>query len=350
MNLEINETPVRTSKNFNVNNIKLDNIKLPKSIKTYNDVRIINIDTKVSFDDNTSPIDLTYGLGNELTGLVKEDANNKLNIVIDSKTSKEIFVDYNFENNNTLIEDIEITANEATKEAVIIKYSSSSDVFHDGIIRINAKKGSFLNVVVVNLLNNVSTNFLAIQTNIEENARVKFTTVDFGGKNSITNYYSNIVGNSAQNNVYGIYLGNDSQMLDLNYIAELRGVKSNINIDIQGALSGTAKKHFKGTIDFKRGAKKAVGDENESCMLLSDTAKSISLPMLLCSEEDVEGNHSSSAGKIDEKELFYVMTRGFSQKDAMKLMVKAKFNKILENISNQKLKEDILSEIDLRLD
>ena len=75
-----------------------------------------------------------------------------------------------------------------------------------------------------------------------------------------------------------------------------------------------------------------IGDENEECMLLSDTAKSIALPMLLCSEEDVEGNHSCSAGKIGEKELFYIMSRGFSQKEAMKLMVKAKFNKILENI------------------
>ncbi len=135
----------------------------------------------------------------------------------------------------------------------------------------------------------------------------------------------------------------------MNYIAEVRGQKNVVNIDVQGALSENAKKHFKGTIDFKQGCKKSVGDENESCMLLSDTAKSISLPMLLCSEEDVEGNHSSSAGKIDEKELFYVMTRGFSQKDAMKLMVKAKFNKILENIPNQKLKEDILNEIDMRL-
>ena len=38
--------------------------------------------------------------------------------------------------------------------------------------------------------------------------------------------------------------------------------------------------------------------------LLSDKAKSIALPMLLCSEEEVEGNHSSAAGKVGEKKLF----------------------------------------------
>ena len=38
-------------------------------------------------------------------------------------------------------------------------------------------------------------------------------------------------------------------------------------------------------------------------MLLSDKAKSLALPMLLCSEEDVEGNHSTSSGKIGEKDF-----------------------------------------------
>ena len=72
--------------------------------------------------------------------------------------------------------------------------------------------------------------------------------------------------------------------------------------------------------------------------------------MLLCSEEEVEGNHSSAAGKVGEKELFYIMSRGFNFKEAMKLIVKAKFNKIIENISNERLKEEILEEIDKRLD
>ena len=85
-------------------------------------------------------------------------------------------------------------------------------------------------------------------------------------------------------------------------------------------------------------------------MLLSDTAKSLSLPMLLCSEEDVTGNHASSAGKIDSKELFYIMSRGFKEKEAIKLMVRAKFNKIIETINSKTLKNEILSKIDEKLD
>ncbi len=199
-------------------------------------------------------------------------------------------------------------------------------------------------------MNTKSNNFLAIENNFEENAKVNYTIVDFGGKHSITNYYSNLQGDGCDNQLNTIYLGKENQIFDLNYIGELRGKKSNIDIEVQGALKDTSKKHFKGTIDFKKGCKKATGNENEACMLLSDTAKSIALPMLLCSEEEVEGNHSSSAGKIGEKELFYIMSRGFELKEAMKLMVRARFNQILEKIENEELKNQIIDEIEERID
>ena len=85
-------------------------------------------------------------------------------------------------------------------------------------------------------------------------------------------------------------------------------------------------------------------------MLLSDTAKSIALPMLLCTEDDVEGEHSTSSGKADEKELFYIMSRGLSHKEAIKLIVKAKFYSLIEKISEEELRQEVIDEIDRRLD
>lgn len=85
-------------------------------------------------------------------------------------------------------------------------------------------------------------------------------------------------------------------------------------------------------------------------MLLSNKAKSIALPMLLCTEEDVEGNHSTASGKVDAKQLFYLMTRGLSYKEAVKLIVKANFQKIIDRINDEELKNVILKEIDKKLD
>lgn len=353
-NLKLNEVPVRTSRNFNINNIKIDNVSIPENIGNFENVKIIDKSSNVKVKQaKTLNTKLVYGLGNILEEQVKTNANQKIKLSINSKSNEEIQISFKFDKNNlNLVDNIEIVANEGTKATIILKYESDKNVeaFHNGIIRMLAKKDSKINVIIVNFMNQTSNNFIAIENTLEENSKINYCIIDFGGKNSITNLYSNLVGELSNNNINAIYLGKDEQLFDLNYIAELRGKKTNVNIEVEGALKDKAKKHFKGTIDFKKGAKKAKGNENENCMLLSDTAKSLALPMLLCSEEDVEGNHSSSAGKIGEKELFYIMSRGFTLKEAQKLLVRAKFNKILENIENEELKEQILNEIDERLD
>ena len=345
--LKVNDTPVRTARNFKINNIEVE-LDLPEKIAEFKNVEIIN--DKSVIDNEVSNTSLTYGTGKILEELNYETVNSKIRIQTSNK-KEDIIIRYNFDDNNVnLINQIEIIANGDTN--VIIEYKSQTSLkcLHNGIIRAIANEKAKLDVTIVNLLNENSDNFEAIENKLEENSNVKYTIIDIGGKTSISNYYSNIIGDNAENDLKSIYLGIDNQIKDINYIAELRGKKTNIDIDVQGALKDSAKKNFKGTIDFKKGAKKSKGNENEYCMLLSNKAKSIALPMLLCSEEDVEGNHSSSAGKVGEKELFYIMSRGFNFKEAMKLMVRAKFNKILENIKDENLKQEILDEINTKLD
>ena len=349
--LKINETPKRTSRKFNINNIKLENIEIPEQVEEFKNIQIKS--KQVTIESKVDEYTLTYGLGENLENQVKQQSNKPIKLTIDGKLNEEIELDFNFDEQNVnLLENIEIIANKNSKATIIIKYTSNEDIkaYHNGIIRTIAEENADINIVLVNLVNSNSNNFISIENTLNKNSNIKYNIVDFGGKNSITNYYSNLLGEQSNNTLNTIYLGCKDQLFDLNYIAELRGKKSNIDIEVQGALKENSKKHFKGTIDFKKGCKKATGNENESCMLLSDTAKSLSLPMLLCSEEEVEGNHSSSAGKIGEKELFYIMSRGFELKEAMKLMVRAKFNKILAGIENEELKNIILKEIDERLD
>ena len=345
--LRVNDTPVRTARNFLINNIEIE-LEMPEKIAEFKNIEIINNGSII--DNQTTNQALTYGTGKILEELNYETVNSKIRIQTSNK-KEDIIIRYNFDDNNVnLINQIEIIANGDTN--VIIEYKSQTSLkcLHNGIIRAIANENAKLDVTIVNLLNENSDNFEAIENKLEKNSKVNYTIIDIGGKTSISNYYSNIIGENADNDLKSIYLGIGEQRKDINYIAELRGTKTNIDIDVQGALKDSAKKNFKGTIDFKKGSKKAKGNENEYCMLLSDKAKSIALPMLLCTEEDVEGNHSTASGKVDEKQLFYIMTRGISYKEAVKLIVKSKFNKIIERILDEKLKNEILSEIDKRLD
>ena len=345
--LKVNDTPVRTARNFKINNIEVE-LDLPEKIAEFKNIETIN--DRSTIDNEVSNLPLTYGNGKILEELNYETANSKIKIQT-SNEKEDIKIIYNFDDNNlNLVNQIEIIANGDTNVIIEYKSQTSQKCLHNGIIRTIANENTKLNVTIVNLLNENSDNFEAIENRLEKNSKVNYTIIDIGGKTSVSNYYSNIIGENADNDLKSIYLGIGEQRKDINYIAELRGTKTNIDIDVQGALKDSAKKNFKGTIDFKKGSKKAKGNENEYCMLLSDKAKSIALPMLLCTEEDVEGNHSTASGKVDEKQLFYIMTRGISYKEAVKLIVKSKFNKIIERILDEELKNEIVSEIDERLD
>lgn len=344
--LRVNDTPVRTARNFLINNIEVE-LDIPEKIAEFKNAEIIN--DKSIIDNQTSNKPLIYGNGKILEELNHETANNKIRIQTNSK-NENVKIIYNFDDNNlNLINQIEIIANNDANVTIVYKSNTLNRCLHNGIIRTIVNKDAKLNINIVNLLNENSDNFEAIENTLEANSKLKYTIIDIGGKTSVSNYYSNIIGENADNDLKSIYLGIDNQRKDINYIAELRGVKTNIDIDVQGALQDSAKKNFKGTIDFKKGCKKAKGNENEYCMLLSDKAKSIALPMLLCTEDNVEGNHSTASGKIDNNQLFYIMSRGLSYKEAVKLIVKANFNKIIERITDEELKNEVLNEIDNKL-
>lgn len=347
MDIKVNETPVRTSRNFRINNISIENVNIPSKLDEFKNVNITSENTLIN--SNEEKINLVYGNGNILLNNVNKEKNSSLKITTTGKNSniKIIFTfdDKNLDLVNDILLDIKHDSN------IIIQYISNTnkECFHNGVLKLIARKSVKANISIVNMLNNNSYNFDSIENDLEEDSNLKYTIVDFGGKYSVSNYYSNIYGDSAKNDLKSVYLGIDNQVKDINYIAHLKGKKTDINIDVQGALKDSAKKNFKGTIDFKRGCKKAKGDENEFCILLSPKAKSIALPMLLCTEDDVEGNHATASGKVDEKSLFYIMSRGFSEKEAIKLIVRARFNKIIERIKDDKIKEEILSQIDERL-
>ena len=347
MEMKINDTPVRTSRNFRINNLKLENIEIPSNLDTFKNVEIIT--QKAEISNNVRKYKLEYGNGE----ILEENAQNEANSVLNIKTSRKgekVTIIYTFTDEETiLVNNIEINTYKDADITIVYKSKTDKPCFHNSVIRLNTSPEDKVNVNIVNMLNNNSMHFESMESSLEDNTNLKYTIIDLGGKVSATNYFADIIGKEAKNDLKTIYLGIENQIKDINYIAHLKGEKTEGYIDVQGVLNDEAKKNFKGTLDFKRGCKGAKGDENEFCMLLSPKAKSIALPMLLCTEDDVEGNHSTASGKVDEKSLFYIMSRGLNEKEAIKLIVRARFNKILERIKDEELLKDIVHEIDNRL-
>lgn len=341
----LNETPVRTANNFGINNVELT-IDIPKIHKEFENFSIETEDIdKIKFEMESS---LNKIQSENRIGL-ERNVNKLIKIIIPEnvKISEKIKMQFELDDENEILEEnieIIIEKNAYANFQIVYTSSNKANAFHSGELNINLKENAQAKVTVANLVKNTN-NFYEMKNFLEKNAVLDYTIAEIGGNNKISNYFAKLNGENSENLLNVIYLGKEKEIIDINYNIETYGEKAKAYINVQGAINDYAKKNFKGTIDFKQGSKKAVGKENENCMILSPNAKSKSLPMLLCHEEDVEGEHGVSSGKIDESKLFYIMTKGISYENARKLIIKASFNDIVRKINDESLENLIDEEI-----
>lgn len=346
--MEINFTPVKTCINYGINAYKINEQVLPnfklEPFKNFKAENLVLEDLK-----KLKQFKINKPLSQEFFNLSINN-NNFAKIINFNKTKDNSVLEFNFENNLELNNILEINVKENISANLILKFNSKDKVFNNSVIKLNLLKNSNLKVILYNNLNQDSNNFFTIENNLKEGSNLEFNIIDFSCKNSVFNIYTNHSEDSAVSNINCCYLADKESFIDLNILNDLFGKKSNTNINCVGVLFDNARKNFKATINFAKGAKKSVGNEDDYCMLLSKTAKSKSLPMLLCLEEDVDGKHSTSVGKVDEKQLFYIMSRGIDYTEALKLIVKARLNNLLEFVFDSNLKEEIINKIDRKIE
>lgn len=334
--MKINVSPRLTSNNFRINDFEIDEKLFKNNIKEFDSFKLDNVKIVKKIDNVVTK----YGINNKQIN----NGNFKYELeIIDN--SKYGIIDFDI--NDDLVDLIELNINKDSN--YLINYNSKKSIYHNGLIKVNISENVKANIIVINNVNSDSTNIMSFDNICNTDSNLNYLIVDLGGNTSVSNYYSNMNGNNSINNLNSIYVGNKNQVFDINYLVDIFGQNAKCNIDVQGSLSNESRKSFKGTIDFKKGCKGSIGNENEYCVLLSDKVISKSLPMLLCTEEDVIGNHATASGKVDDKTMFYIMSRGISKKDAEKLIVKANFNKLLTMIKDEEIKTKINELIDKKI-
>ena len=337
----LNKANPLTTNNFGINAIKLD-LDLPKDLK--------NFSYKISpYDKNL--INVTLKANSELNSRIGLKADNyfELNIttVDNVRINKPLIIEYNL--SEDLISCININVGTYTSLNVIIKCTNTDHAINYLKQVTNLKANSKANISIVNLFDNRVTNLVAMESNLEESSVLDYNYIDLGSNTKVSNYYSRLNGNNSINNFNNIYFGNNNNFLDMNYYIGCVGHNTVAKITSEGVLKDEARKNYKGTIDFISGCSGSDGEELENCVLLSKNAKSKSLPMLLCGEENVTGAHGVSTGKIDKERLFYLQAKGLNDKEATKLIVNGNFNKILNNIKDENILELINKSIESKL-
>lgn len=349
----LNRTPLRTKSWLNVNDVTIKNFDIPE-IRDFNGFNIASSHSEgfsigKLTENNIIPLikNFKYGVSNELIteGESKFNQGYVIKIKRNSTVKTPIVLEFNFDKyNQTLIDNITIVAEENSSGTIIIKYKSldNSIGYHNGLCKIFAKENSNINIIKVNLLNNKTLNLDSNLSDISYGGHVDFVEVNLGGSHSITNYHGDLREDNSSSTLNSLYLGANNKIIDMNYIMTHTGRRSSSEIITKGALKDTSTKVFKGTLDFKRGSSKSTGKEDEYCMILSPKVTAKALPLLLCEEDDISGEHAAGSGKIDENKLFYLMTRGLSYEESRRVIIEGTFNPIIDKIHHKPLKEEII--------
>jgi len=250
-----------------------------------------------------------------------------------------------------LVDNHLIVVGDGVKLDVIIDYKSQGDskIQHYGITRVIAGKGSSVRIYKVQQLHDQALHYDEIFTKLQEGACVEVLNVEIGGAHKVVSFDSQLVGRQSRSILNNLYYGKSNERVDLSYSMTHLGAKSESEILSKGALDNEAKKVFRGNLYFETGAKQATGKEEEFVILLGKNVHSDSIPSLMCSEDDVVGEHAASVGQLDREKLFYLMTRGFSEIEAKKLVIKASFEEILMTLHDEALKNDIQVALERRL-
>lgn len=249
--------------------------------------------------------------------------------------------------NPALTEDIIIEAEEGSKATVILTYTSAADapVEHCGRTRVTVGRNAGVTLVKAQMLPGGATHTDAIGGLVHEGGRLDVIAAELGAARPLSSCNLILDGDGGEAGLHAIYLGDGERSLDLSYRVEHRGRNTVSYIGARGILLEKSRKVFRDTLDFKSGAAGSRGREEESVLMLSPDVRNISVPLLLCGEDDVEGEHAASSGRPDDKLLFYLMSRGIGEREAKKLLAQASVSSIVEKIPDASVQRAILDAV-----
>ena len=179
---------------------------------------------------------------------------------------------------------------------------------------------------------------------VKENEE-KILPVLWTGVETELSYEIRLAGKGASIKFLGLLLGSAMQSLfmDIKVVHEAQNTTS--SVIIKSALSDGARVDIEGLVKIEHGAIGTNAYLAAHLLLLSESAKGRAVPSLEILENDIKAGHGTTVGRINDMEIFYLMSRGLSKSAAKALIVEgflqemiSQFPKELARVAQRALK------------
>ena len=178
----------------------------------------------------------------------------------------------------------------------------------------------------------------------EAGSRVKIHLINFSSAtNTVTVEQT---GEGCETEIYALaYVRGDEQVTTETHVKHAVG-NGKSNQLIKFVLDDNARGRFIGDLKIVQDAQKTEAHQTNRNLLLSETAEMRTQPQLEIYADDVQATHGASTGQLDESALFYMQQRGIGKQKARQLLVNAFMKEVIDTISDEALREQLLNTID----
>ena len=148
-------------------------------------------------------------------------------------------------------------------------------------------------------------------------------------------------------NVIGISTGRQVQGIDTrvtNYAPHSVG-----HILQHGVILDKSTLTFNGIGHIIKGAKFADAQQESRVLMLSEGGRGDANPILLIDENEVTAGHAASVGQVDDEQLFYLTSRGISEAEAKRLVIRGFLGAVIRSIPSSSLQKELVDMIEQKL-
>jgi len=130
----------------------------------------------------------------------------------------------------------------------------------------------------------------------------------------------------------GIFFANGRQHIDLDTEQNHNAADTTSDLLYKGALRDHARTVWQGMIKALPDSQRIDGFQANRNLMLDKTARADSIPGLEIQADDVRCTHASTVGKLDEEEVFYLMSRGIPRPEAIRMVIQGFFDPVMQRI------------------
>ena len=197
----------------------------------------------------------------------------------------------------------------------------SSESLHSAVVELIALKGAKLRYTTIQNWSNDVYNLVTKRAYAYEGARVEWIDGNIGSK--LTMKYPGIylLGQRAHGETLSVAFAGKNQHQDTGAKMVHLAPNTTSRITSKSVSKGNGRTTYRGLLHVAKGATNVKASVRCDALLLDDISKTDTYPYMEINQEDATVTHEATVGKIGDEQIFYLMSRGFSEEDALTLIV-----------------------------